>query len=333
MDAEKKLGGFQTLLVTRLAFPDEGRSEGTAANPSFVYEVRLNRPKQRNAFNREFWEEFRECFDILDILPSCRCIVVTAEGPVFTAGIDLALAAEQLTGKPLLPRRQRARERAETSKSNWDAEENMEDSTEKPDRARIAASLRRTITKFQDCFTSLEKCSKPIIVCIGGPCVGAGVDLICSCDIRVASKNAWFSVKEVDIGLAADVGTLQRLPRIVGNDSWVREICYTGRRFDAEEAKRQGLLSKLVESEDEMRKKAVALAHDIAAKSPVAVSGIKFALNYTTRRTVEDELRVQAIWNAAMLQTNDIPVSMSLQSMQRGSRSGSPDTGHAFACL
>eukprot|EP00922_Rhytidocystis_sp_ex-Travisia-forbesii_P071890 GHVS01107277.1.p1 GENE.GHVS01107277.1~~GHVS01107277.1.p1 ORF type:complete len:150 (+),score=17.13 GHVS01107277.1:494-943(+) len=125
--------------------------------------------------------------------------------------------------------------------------------------------------------------------------------------MRVASlSTAHFSVKEVDVGLAADLGTLQRLQKIVGNDSWVREVCYTAREFAAAEAMDVGLLSYAEHNDAATRQKAWSIAKSIASKSPVAISGTKFALNYSRNRHTSDGLAMQAIWNSAMLQTNDI---------------------------
>ncbi|KYK69992.1 enoyl-CoA hydratase/isomerase family protein [Toxoplasma gondii TgCatPRC2] len=340
MDDEKTLKSFGTLRVTRLAFPES--STYAASQLSFVYEVCLNRPGTRNAFGETFWCEFRECFVILDRLPSCRCVLITAEGSVFTAGIDLAFAAQVMSNPPLPVARHRQEapfsdELPRSSKSGLSVEggDTGGDSSEREnhDCARKSAHLRRYIMTLQDSFSAVEECSKPVIVCVGGPCVGAGVDLICSCDIRLVSKEAWFSVKEVDIGIAADVGTLQRLPRVVGNDAWVREVCFTGRRFGAEEARRAGLVSELFENREEMRQKGMALACDIAAKSPVAVSGIKFALNFSSRRTVREELRVQAIWNGAMLQTEDIPTAISQGVLGKGTGKPTAGNGQLFASL
>jgi len=186
---------------------------------------------------------------------------------------------------------------------------------EESDVARKSFNIRNFIEMLQEAFNSIEKCKKPVIVCIQGGCLGAGVDLVCSCDIRLCSEQAYFSVKEVDIGLAADLGTLQRLPKIVGNDSWVREVCYTARKFDAEEALKIGFVSEILPSEEELRVRAFELALIIASKSPVAIAGTKFALNYSRDHTTQQGLLMQSIWNSAMLQTNDISVAMQKKNM------------------
>jgi Delta3,5-Delta2,4-dienoyl-CoA isomerase len=139
--------------------------------------------------------------------------------------------------------------------------------------------------------------------------VGGGIDLLCCCDIRLAQEEAWFTIKEVDVGLAADLGTLQRLPKIVGNDSIVRELAYTARRFGAQEAKEIGFLSSVLPDRDALYEAAHAMASVIAAKSPVAVVGTKVNLNYARDHGVAEALAYQAAWNGATLQTEDLPKS------------------------
>jgi enoyl-CoA hydratase/carnithine racemase len=148
-----------------------------------------------------------------------------------------------------------------------------------------------------------------VIACIHGACVGGGVDLVCAADVRFASADATFVVKEVEVGLAADLGTLQRLPRLVGNDSLVRELAFTARPWPAEEAARHGFVSAVLPDRDAMRARAMATAQRIAALSPVAVSGTKAQLNYSRGRPVADGLAFAAAWNSGMLQTGDIAVS------------------------
>lgn len=135
------------------------------------------------------------------------------------------------------------------------------------------------------------KCQKPVIACVHGFCVGGGVDLMTACDIRYCTQDAWYSVKEVDIGLAADIGTLQRFPKIVGNDSLVRELVYTARKFTSEEANKLGLVSKIVPDYDALMKAGFELAKEIASKSPVAVQGSKINLIYSRDHSVEESLK------------------------------------------
>eukprot|EP01084_Bolivina_argentea_P284071 486714_1 len=142
---------------------------------------------------------------------------------------------------------------------------------------------------------------------LGRGCVGAGIDLITACDIRIAATDATFSVKEIRVGLAADLGTLQRFPKIVASDSWVREVCFTGRDFGAKEAKEVGLISKVVPGSSEcVFLEALNMAHEIAALSPIAVAATKASLNFSRDHTVEEGLEHVALLNSAALQTKDI---------------------------
>uniref|UniRef100_H2Z615 Enoyl-CoA hydratase n=1 Tax=Ciona savignyi TaxID=51511 RepID=H2Z615_CIOSA len=147
---------------------------------------------------------------------------------------------------------------------------------------------------------------KPVITAVHGGCIGGGMDVITACDIRLCEKEAFFSVKEVDVGLAADMGSLQRLPLIIGSDSLVRDLCFTGRRMKADEAKSCGLVSTVYEDKASMIDGAIQLAETIATKSPVAVQSVKVCLNYGRNHSVDAGLEYMKSWNAAMLQTEDI---------------------------
>lgn len=167
-------------------------------------------------------------------------------------------------------------------------------------------SLRRHILEFQHCITQIEQCEKPVIILLHGVAYGLAIDISVACDIRLCTKDVRFSVKEVDIGLAADIGTLTRLPKVMGNHSWVKEVCYTARDFGAEEALRVGFVSGVAETKVEGRKMALDMCRKIAEKSPVAVMGTKEILNYSRDHSTEDGLRYTAIWNGGMLQTADV---------------------------
>ena len=160
---------------------------------------------------------------------------------------------------------------------------------------------------MQKCFTAVEECPIPVIAAIQGSCIGAGVDLASVCDIRICSNTARFSVREVRIGLAADVGTLQRFPKITGNDSRVRELCLTGEVFSAQEALRIGFVSRI---SDKLMSDALDLAKMIAANSPVAVVGTKRSLVYSRDHTVADGLLHVATHNTSALMTDDIPTAI-----------------------
>lgn len=177
--------------------------------------VALNRPRKRNAVSAAMWREIGDAFGRLGRLgDDCRCIVVTGVGKAFSSGIDVS-------DPSLFP-----------------------SGTDEEDIARRGLSFLPKIQEMQRCFTVIEECPVPVIAAIHGNCIGAGVDLACCCDIRLAQVGATFSVREVQIGLAADIGTLQRLPKITGNDSRVRELCFTGEIFGDQEAKNIGFVSR-----------------------------------------------------------------------------------------
>jgi Delta3,5-Delta2,4-dienoyl-CoA isomerase len=164
-----------------------------------VAHVELARPKQGNAMNAAFWKEYREAFKGLGEDMSVRCIVVSAQGKFFTAGLDIKDQSILATG------------------------------SDSSDPARIAFANRRKILEMQETFTVMERCPQPVIMCVHNACIGGGIDMISAADIRFCTKDAFFSIKEVDIGLAADVGTLQRIQLVTGNASLVRELAYTAR--------------------------------------------------------------------------------------------------------
>ncbi|NXE57950.1 ECH1 protein, partial [Casuarius casuarius] len=174
------------------------------------------------------------------------------------------------------------------------------------DAARRAWKLRQKIRAYQESFSALEKCPKPVIAAVHGACIGGGVDLVTACDIRYCSQDAWFQVKEVDIGLAADVGTLQRLPKIVGSQSLVNELAFTARKLTAPEALSCGLVSRVFPDKAALLQGALELAATVASKSPVAVQGTKVNLVYARDHPVPEGLRYAATWNMSMLQTEDV---------------------------
>ncbi|XP_007491846.1 delta(3,5)-Delta(2,4)-dienoyl-CoA isomerase, mitochondrial [Monodelphis domestica] len=244
-----------------------------------VLHVQMNRPEKRNAMNRAFWREMVECFNKIAQDPNCRAVVFSGAGKMFTSGIDLIDMAGDLQ-------------------------------PEGDDPARVSWNLRHFISKYQETFTVLEKCPKPVIAAVHGGCIGGGVDLISACDIRYCAQDAWFQVKEVDIGLAADVGTLQRLPRIIGNQSLVNELAFTARKMMADEALSSGLVSRVLQDHESLLATAFALATEISTKSPLAVQGSKINLLYSRDHSVKDGLNFMAAWNMSMLQTQDIAKSV-----------------------
>ena len=164
--------------------------------------------------------------------------------------------------------------------------------------------FRSGIKKLQRTFSAIADCPKPVIAAIHGHCIGAGIDLITACDIRYASADATFSVRETKIAMVADVGTIQRLPAIVDPGA-VAEIVFTGRDFDAQEAKDMRLVSRVFSDAESTYTAALALAGEIAANSPLAVQGAKAVLSAGEGRSAEENLDYVALWNAAFIQSND----------------------------
>lgn len=242
----------------------------------FVSHVELNRPDRLNAFSKTMWLEIGKCFTELNEDPDCRSIVLSGNGKHFTAGIDLM---------DMLSQAQKLAELDEV--------------------ARKGKFFENMIKAYQNSISSLENCDKPVIVCSHNACVGAGVDLITSADIRYCTKDAWFQVKEVDIGMAADVGTLQRLPKVIGNQSLVRELCYTARKMKSDEARQEGLVSKVFDTKESMLEEAIKLAELIASKSPLAVQATKKNIIYSQDRPNQEGLDQIREMNRLNLQSED----------------------------
>ncbi|WP_119965100.1 crotonase/enoyl-CoA hydratase family protein [Simplicispira lacusdiani] len=241
--------------------------------------VRLNRPDKANAMSATMWQEIRQAFQWVDTTPEARVAVLQGEGKLFTAGIDL----QMMMG--LGPQIQ----------NDCDG--------------RTREALRRVILDLQDTLTSLERCRKPVLAAIHGGCIGGGIDLVTCADMRYASSDAYFTIKEIDIGMTADVGTLQRLPKLVG-EGIVRELAYTGRRFDAQEAKEIGLVNRVFESREALYAGVHEIAATIAAKSPLSIRGTKEMITYARDHSVADSLNYIATWNAAMLMSQDLTEAM-----------------------
>ena len=218
------------------------------------------------------WRELGVLFKHLSSSPSVGAIVLSGASPkAFTTGIDVS----EFASSPLLNPLNSA-------------------SSSTPDPSRTSHQIREHVTAFQASISAVAECAKPVVAAVHGHCLGLGVDLICCADVRVASSDAVFAVKEVDIGIAADIGTLTRLPKIVRGGSWVMDVCLSGRTFRAEEAKDVGFVSRVVKingngngSEDVVRD-VLRWAEDVAQKSPVAVAGTKEILKWSWDRSVAD---------------------------------------------
>ncbi|KAL7527502.1 hypothetical protein ACHAXR_001991, partial [Thalassiosira sp. AJA248-18] len=174
------------------------------------------------------------------------------------------------------------------------------------DAARKSLAFRPQILEMQAAFTAVEECPVPVVAAIHGACVGAGVDLSCCADVRVCSSDAKFSIREVRLGLAADVGTLQRFPKLVGYGSRVRELCLTGDDFSAEDALKIGFVSRLSKTSGDLVNVANDICHRISRNSPVAVTVTKASLNYSRDHTVAEGLEHIALQNSSALMSEDL---------------------------
>lgn len=244
----------------------------------YVANLVLSRPDELNTMSRDFWVELGEVLDEINKNSEVRVVVMSSTGKHFCAGMDLSAFSNGVDNIP---------------------------DGKKPDHARIGEAVYRVAKELQGYISSLEKIRVPVIAAIHGGCIGGAVDLVTACDIRLASKDAFFCIQEINIGMAADVGTLQRLPKIIP-DSKMREMAYTGRRMYADEAKETGLVSDTYESQEEMLTAANELAKVIASKSPVAIYGLKAVMNYSRDHSVSEGLEYNALWSGAMLSQRDM---------------------------
>ena len=254
-----------------------------------IAEIRLNRPERSNAMNEAMWQELRTAFSWADATGAVRVAILSGAGRNFCAGIDLAMLA------------------------------GVGQAVAQADPARSREALRRLILDLQDCLSSVERCRKPVLAAIQGACIGGAIDLVTCCDMRYAASDAQFSVREIDVGMTADVGTLQRLPRLVP-DGIARELAYTGRSVDAIEAKQIGLANQVFETPAALLVGARAIAQSIAAKSPLAIRGTKEMLNYGRDHSVSNGLNYIATWNATMLMSADLEESMAAMRERRPPR-------------
>lgn len=242
-----------------------------------VAHVRLSRPDKLNSMIREFWNELPRLVAELDASGAVRAMVLSSTGRHFCAGMDLAV----LSG-------------GDDAIAGGDAE-----------TGRVRGRLFQSVLMLQDSFTSFEKARFPVLAAIQGGCIGGAVDMVCAADMRYATKDAFFVVQEINIGMTADVGTLQRLPKLVP-DGVARELAYTGRRMPADEAMSVGLVNRVFESHDEMLEAVLGIAREIATKSPLAVWGSKEMLLYSRDHSVADGLRHIAAWQTGMFQPGDM---------------------------
>jgi len=242
--------------------------------------VSLNRPEKKNAMGPSAWTEPVEIFAELDADPTIRAIVISGEGPCFSAGIDLM---------GMVPELSELMDRNQFGGTKW--------------------KLLQKIQLLQKGISAIESCRKPVIAAIHGHCLGAGLDMVSACDIRICAEDALFSLKEAAVGFVADVGVLQRIPRIIGEGN-ARELAFTAKTIDGKRAKDIQLVSEVYPDHTTLMLEAEALALTIAANSPLAVQATKNVLNFCAGKSVDDGLKYVASISANIIPSEDLMEAM-----------------------
>jgi enoyl-CoA hydratase len=249
-----------------------------------VAHIRMCRPEKRNSMIRAFWRELPEIVRGIDDAAEARAIVLSSTGPHFTAGMDLAVFAE-------------------------------EDGAAVPKAVR-GARLYESIQMLQETFSCLERCRVPVLAAVQGGCIGGGVDMVTACDLRYATADAFFCVQEINIGMTADVGTFPRLAKVIP-DGIAREMAYTGCRLPAQRAREVGLVNEVYADQAAMLAAVIETARGIAAKAPLAVYGSKRMLNYARDHSTADGLDYIGVWNASMFQPGEMAEAFAAQRDKR----------------
>jgi enoyl-CoA hydratase len=229
----------------------------------------FSRPNELNTLNTAFWRELPEALAAIDRDGTVRALVISSTGKHFSAGMDLSVFSGGIMAN------------AEPGRKHED--------------------LRRTVLQLQDVFNALESVRMPVLAAVQGGCIGGALDLISACDSRYCTQDGFFTIEETKLGMTADLGTLQRLPKIM-HPGLVREMAYTGRRLTSEEALRSGLVNAVYDDAESLLAGVMAIARDIASKSPLAVTGCKEMLNFSRDHSVADSLKYMATWQSGMFQ-------------------------------
>jgi enoyl-CoA hydratase len=238
--------------------------------------VYLNRPEKRNAMNPPAWKELIPIFEDLDNDGSIRVVIISGKGKCFTGGIDLIEMSASLP-----------------------------EIADKEQKGGVKRKLLKSIYPLQETMTCIERCSKPVIAAVHGYCVGAGLDMITACDIRLCSEDATFSLREAAVAIVADVGVLQRIPHIVGQGI-TRELAFTAKYINAKRAKEVLLINEVFPDYDSLIKGAEELAMEIAEQSPLAVQSAKDVLNFGIGKSVDDGLKYVASMSTNITPSDDL---------------------------
>jgi enoyl-CoA hydratase len=253
-----------------------------------VAHVRLSRPDELNTMTADFWRELPEIVTGISDAASARVVVISSTGKHFSAGMDLSV----FTGGHL----------------QADAE-----------AGRRHAQLRSNAKVLQWSFTALEKARIPVLAAVQGGVIGGAVDLVTACDLRYATDDAFFCVQEINIGMTADVGTLQRLGKVIP-EGIARELAYTGRRMPAARAYEVGLVQEVYADHESLLAGVLETAAEIASKSPLAIWGTKVAMNYARDHGVDEALDQIATWQAGMFQPDDMMEAFAAKAEKRPAR-------------
>jgi enoyl-CoA hydratase len=252
-----------------------------------VAHVRMKRPDALNTMTRAFYRELPEIVRGLDAEAKARVVVLSSTGKHFTAGMDLSV----FTGEGFAP-------------------------PKSAEVGRVRETLRHTVLELQDSFNALEQVRMPVLAAIQGGCVGGGVDLVSACDMRYCTQDAFFVIQEINVGMVADLGTLQRLPRLMPQ-GMVRELAYTGRRLPASRALALGLVNEVWDDHAAMLAGVMQIAREIAERTPLGVCGSKESLNYSRDHSIADGLQQIATWQTGMFQGTDMMEAFAAKAEKR----------------
>jgi len=252
-----------------------------------IAHVQLKRPEKFNSMIREFWNELPEIINDINDNAKARVIVISSTGKHFCSGMDLAVFGS-----------------------------NKDEAKTKAEMGRQRHVLRDKVKVLQDSFSCLDNARMPILVAVQGGCIGGAIDMISACDMRYSTKDAFFCIQEINIGMTADVGTFPRLCHLIP-EGWVRELAYTGRRLPAHKAQEIGLVNETYDSQEEMLAAVMAIAAEIASKSPLAVAGSKVMINYARDHSIADGLDYIATWQTGMFHSADMMESFAAKSEKR----------------
>ncbi len=239
-----------------------------------IAHIELSRPDELNTMNRAFWAELPSALKEINDEAAARVVVISSTGKHFTAGMDLGVFSDPET-------------------------------LQTGEAGRARERLRDMLFDLQHTFNMIERIRMPVLAAVQGGCIGGGIDMISACDMRYCTVDAFFCIQEINIGMTADAGTLQRLPHLIPSGI-MRELAYTGRKLHADEAKEIGLVNKIYETHEALIRGVMRIADQIASRSPLAVYGSKEALNYTRDHSVQDSLNFIATWQSGMFHLQDM---------------------------